>query len=71
MQVLVKVCVWTYLDECLVNSCFDKWCVWTDLDIACIYEGFLVNVGFVDYLGCVWDCDFVNNKCDFKPNRRT
>jgi hypothetical protein len=22
-------------------------------------------------LGCVWDCDFVDNKCDFKPNRRT
>jgi hypothetical protein len=21
--------------------------------------------------GCVCDCDFVDNKCDFKPNRRT
>jgi hypothetical protein len=21
-------------------------------------------------LGCVYDCDFVDNKCDFKPNRR-
>jgi hypothetical protein len=25
----------------------------------------------VSLLGCVWDCDFVYNKCDFKPNRRT
>jgi hypothetical protein len=20
---------------------------------------------------CVWDCDFIDNKCDFKLNRRT
>jgi hypothetical protein len=23
------------------------------------------------YYGCVWDCDFVNNKCHFKPNCQT
>jgi len=22
------------------------------------------------FLGCVWDCDFVEKKCDFKPNRK-
>jgi len=22
-------------------------------------------------LECVWDYDFIDNKCDFKPNRRT
>jgi hypothetical protein len=21
-------------------------------------------------LGCVWDCNFVEKKCDFKPNRK-
>jgi hypothetical protein len=32
---------------------------------------YLISMRFMSpNLGCVWDCDFVNKKCDFKPNRR-
>jgi hypothetical protein len=26
---------------------------------------------FISYAGCALDCDFIDNKYNFKPNRRT
>jgi hypothetical protein len=35
------------------------------------YEPFVYgNSVHCHILWCVWHCDFIDNKCDFKPNRR-
>jgi len=38
-----------------------------------VVRNLFVHVGYIkalSYLGCIWDCDFVNKKFNFKLNRR-